>query len=117
MKKVFSYLWNTSTGNVLLIGALFLAFAIILQVSSYTIITGISSRVVTEINQADSICDNSAVHLSYKNARPQMQYIKEQFLLAGKLKTVYKEMTLEYFRNYYSFSTCFTVFMTMLTRS
>ncbi len=114
MKKTIHYLWKTSTGNILLIGIAFLAFAIALQLSSYQIISRISFRVVNEINSADSIGNKSVVHLTYQHAPAQMQYIKEQFLLASQLKTVFKEMTLEYFRNYYAFSVCFTIFMTML---
>ncbi|HTB33087.1 MAG TPA: hypothetical protein VK808_13750 [Bacteroidia bacterium] len=100
-----------------MIGFLFLVVAISLQISSYEIIKHISSRVVDDVNFADSLGDISAAHVFKKVAEPRMHYLQDQFLFAGQLKDTYKEMGLEYFRNYYAFSVCLTLFTTLLSIS
>jgi hypothetical protein len=117
MKKVFDYFWNTPTGNKLLMGKAFLIFTIVVYGVSYKYVNHVSTSALTQINYVDTI-ETKGMNLTFQHqTNRKILFLENQYKVAGQLKNASKEVATQYFKNYYAFTVCFTLFSAFLSVS
>lgn len=113
--KLFNYLWRTDIGNGILILSAFLLLAVILQGTSHWIISKYAREAIYPLCKADTIQNNTVNILFEPNKNTKLQVLKGQYYISEQLKRCYRDVAVEYYVNYYSFTVCFTVFTTILS--
>ena len=111
-------IWNTlqrfnnlSKCFLLTLGIVFLA--ILLHVTSVSYMRKATLDKMEYLKSADSLMLNSA-DLLLPKPDPAFRTLKNQFSASQKLKDYYEDLGSTYYRNYYVFSTCSIVFVTLL---
>jgi hypothetical protein len=73
-----------------------------------------SVEALSPLNSADSI-QNLIVNGSLIDTSSKIVTLKRQYLISGKIKSYYQGLGVTYYMNYYAFSICSIVFMTLLS--
>ena len=73
-----------------------------------------SDRVLSPLNSVDLI-QNQIIDSTLKEPTLKITTLKKQYLICGEIKSYYKALGVSYYINYYAFSICSIVFITLLT--
>ena len=73
-----------------------------------------SITALSPLNLADSI-QNSIINSTLKDTAAKIVTLKRQYLISDKIKTYYKGLGVTYYTNYYAFTICSILSITLLT--
>lgn len=90
------------------------ALAFTVQTKSVCFMKEASVKVLKPLDSADSI-QNQIINRSLTGSSVKILTLKNQYLMSDQVKKYYRQLGTTYYVNYYSFSICAIVFVTLLT--
>ncbi len=90
------------------------ALAFTVQTKSVDFMKEASVKVLKPLDSADSI-QNQIINESLTGSSVKISTLKKQYLISEQIKKYYRQLGTTYYVNYYSFSICAIVFVTLLT--
>lgn len=88
--------------------------AVVTHMSSSSFMESAAINMLAPFETVDSI-QKQIIENSLSDLDPKMSILKKQFLISGEIKSFYLSVGVAYYKNYYTFSICSILFITLLT--
>jgi len=102
------------TTLALIVAVALIITAISTQKWAYRYMNKASNEALIPLNAADSI-QNLILNNTLKDSTLKIVTLKKQYLICDKIKSYYRGLGVSYYTNYYAFSICSIIFITLLT--
>jgi len=114
MNKTLKDFLENETALAVIVAVTLLVLAIGTQKWAFRFMKNASEEMLAPLNSADSI-QSLIMNASLNDASAKVSTIGKQYLICDKIKSYYTGLGVSYYINYYAFSICSIIFITLLS--